>query len=493
MAHHGQRWCIGVLLLTAGAGCMGVFIPGLLHAQTTTTELIPYLDANWLYGFADASGKLVIPARYEIANRFKEGRAAVMDVDGKWGYIDQAGRWIVSPRYNSADDFSGGSAVAKIETPSNAAGTGGAGLIASPSIADMLLPWRHEEYTTMYRFDTTGRRVGKWRAGDNKHAMQPDTKGRGLSLALAKLLRTPTYQTAIAILPPLDAYYPIYLIAQDCKRNHDSRPFADLYVGPCHVGFFAASGRALTPFLYEPLEQTVSKGFVSDRLLVKRDGKWGFIDSQGTEAIPCEFDQVTPFLDGYAAVVKKGKGVGFIDTQGLMIVDFEEGFDNLSSLAGAGYFIGHRASGWGIFDLTHRREVVPFKYAKPGDLAIFSYGTPRSTVVATRDDAQGWCVLDKQGNSSHCGYKQMLDANDGVIAVQDTSGLWGALDTNGQWLFSPRYRRSFTYYGGLAVTPRTLPKPPQDRSVDHLHFIYMDTHGHEYAAPSLLAEPQNPQ
>ena len=39
------------------------------------------------YGFIDKSGKLVIPAAYDMTNKFSEGLAAVK-VGDRWGFID---------------------------------------------------------------------------------------------------------------------------------------------------------------------------------------------------------------------------------------------------------------------------------------------------------------------------------------------------------------------------------------------------------------------
>lgn len=49
--------------------------------------------------------------------------------------------------------------------------------------------------------------------------------------------------------------------------------------------------------------------------VVKKDGKYGFIDRTGKEVIPLIYDDAYGFYDGLAAVEKDGK-MGYIDRTG---------------------------------------------------------------------------------------------------------------------------------------------------------------------------------
>ena len=48
---------------------------------------------------------------------------------------------------------------------------------------------------------------------------------------------------------------------------------------------------------------------------VKRNGKWGFVNKQGKEAVPCKYDYVGSFSDGFAKVKLNGK-LGKVNTRG---------------------------------------------------------------------------------------------------------------------------------------------------------------------------------
>lgn len=68
------------------------------------------------YGFADKTGKIVIPCQFEIGSDFSEG-LSVFASKAKdkyvWGYIDQKGKVVINPQFESASDFSGGKAAIK--------------------------------------------------------------------------------------------------------------------------------------------------------------------------------------------------------------------------------------------------------------------------------------------------------------------------------------------------------------------------------------------
>ncbi|MFC5743263.1 WG repeat-containing protein [Dyella tabacisoli] len=453
-----------VKLWLAGIVCVSASMSGVLQAQPTTAPLMPYLDANGRYGFVDASGTLVIPARYVDAKPFSDGRAAVV-ADDMWGYIDTAGRWVVKPRYSSAENYDRGEAVARIQVDSNLKSSKG-GWIALPNPSNAL-PWRHDAYTTIHRLDTAGRVLERWKSGDDLRSDKPEKT----PAALDKLLGTPAYQGSFVtqFVPPL------YPVGHGCEHDTPAKFYAALNRGDCRIVFFDAQARALNSQVYSYYD--VSRGFTDDRLMVTRDGKSGYIDSHGVEVIPCTFDAAYWFENGYAVVRSKDRGMGVIDTQGRMLIDFGQGdlmYDHLTYPPTThGYFVGHRKSGWGVVDPSQNRDVVPFTYAHEADLKVLGSGGTQ-LAVAARDDKQGWCVLDSQGHTLSCGYKQVASAREGVIAVQGSNGSWGAIDLTGKMILSPRYDERFVFSNGLARVRRGE------------YRFYIDALGKEYVAPALV-------
>ena len=74
----------------------------------------------------------------------------------------------------------------------------------------------------------------------------------------------------------------------------------------------------------------------------KRKELWGFCDRNGNEVIPCEYDDVLPFSDGYAAVCYRGKW-GFIDHKNRVMIPFQ--YDGMDGKAIACGYFGSYAEG----------------------------------------------------------------------------------------------------------------------------------------------------
>lgn len=88
-------------------------------------------------------------------------------------------------------------------------------------------------------------------------------------------------------------------------------------------GFIDKNGTAVVSLIYDSVGD-----FYEGLAWVKKDGKYGFIDKNGTVVVPLIYDNVdlpdhynlrNPFLKGLACVKKDGK-YGFIDKSGTMVV-----------------------------------------------------------------------------------------------------------------------------------------------------------------------------
>ena len=69
-------------------------------------------DDNY-QGFIDKNGDLLIPCQWKTAKPFSEGLAAVMNDNDMWGYIDKKGHLIIPCCWKGAQSFSDGLAVIK--------------------------------------------------------------------------------------------------------------------------------------------------------------------------------------------------------------------------------------------------------------------------------------------------------------------------------------------------------------------------------------------
>ena len=70
-------------------------------------EFMP-IQKDGKYGFADDSGKVVIPCQWKKAYQFSEGLARVKDENGNCGYIDKTGKVVIPCQWKKAYQFSEG-------------------------------------------------------------------------------------------------------------------------------------------------------------------------------------------------------------------------------------------------------------------------------------------------------------------------------------------------------------------------------------------------
>jgi hypothetical protein len=119
----GKKPAFLVIRMTFGLTLFGSFSAALvLHAAAAFETAppkpdgpIPYLrktkypePETELWGYADPSVRLVIPARFKAAKRFgPDGLAEVMG-NGRWGMIDRQGKVAIPLEYNWAHPFQEG-------------------------------------------------------------------------------------------------------------------------------------------------------------------------------------------------------------------------------------------------------------------------------------------------------------------------------------------------------------------------------------------------
>lgn len=102
-------------------------------------------------------------------------------------------------------------------------------------------------------------------------------------------------------------------------------------------------------------------------------GKWGFIDKKGKLVAGMQYDTVSDFYNGYAAVKKNGK-MGFINKQGKVVIPIKYQYDDrLFYLDNMSYIksritanmvsVGLKGN-YGVVDYSGK-TIVPFSYKEP--------------------------------------------------------------------------------------------------------------------------------
>ena len=77
-------------------------------------NLEPRKGANNKWGFADETGNLIIPFKYDLVDGFSEGLAAVIIREVGWGFIDKNDNVVVPMKYDLVFHFVEGLAKAEL-------------------------------------------------------------------------------------------------------------------------------------------------------------------------------------------------------------------------------------------------------------------------------------------------------------------------------------------------------------------------------------------
>ncbi len=108
----GARSLILLLLLVSSARLHGQITEEWGSKNPDPRIPLVRIKRNYMWGFADRDGQVVIPPNFSAASDFFDGRAAVA-VGSKWGFVDETGAFIVPPRFDRARDFHEGLAAVR--------------------------------------------------------------------------------------------------------------------------------------------------------------------------------------------------------------------------------------------------------------------------------------------------------------------------------------------------------------------------------------------
>lgn len=224
------------------------------------------------YGLLDATGREVLNCMFDRIEPFVEDRARVK-AGTMYGLIDRAGRLVLPCIYTQIRECHGSNTyiVTKL---------GRVGVVDKDG--KRLIRTEHDEIVSM-----DGRILQVSR--DNKTGFY-DAAGNPTTELKYGLIRK---------LSPLLA----------CVEENGRYGLVSL-----------RTGQEICPCRFDRVES-----FADDYALV-RDGKWGYIDTEGNIAIPCRYDEAKPFADGKALVAVAGRWMK-IDKNGMEVSN-----DNKESL-----------------------------------------------------------------------------------------------------------------------------------------------------------------
>jgi hypothetical protein len=177
---------------------------------------------------------------------------------------------------------------------------------------------------------------------------------------------------------------------------------------------------------------------------VRKNGKYGFINEEGKEVIPCIYDIAYKFVEGLAKVEKNGKD-GFINKEGIEVVPCLYDWVNYFS---EGLVAAKKLDKFGFVD-KNGKEAIPFIY---DDAASFS----ENKAWVKKNNTQyfinklGDCVKDcseeiNKANEINKNYR----LEEGMAKVKK-NGKFGFIDSQGNWVIQPIFEEVYGFQNGHA-------------------------------------------
>ncbi len=486
--------CLGLLPAAAAAqevtarqvlpmeyGEIGEFHDGLARVGAKL-EPIPwstmpgdYACPRW--GYADETGKLVIPMKYTRAEDFFNGQAAVrvggLGTDtyyAKWGVIDTAGNEVIPCQYAALERV-GTYYAARMEDDPD--------WTLLDKSGKELSPYRYETVRDLADGLAAVERDGKWGFVD----------AAGQEVIPCRYDKVHDFSEGFAAVQ-MDRWGLIDKTGREvipCQWSgmgdmHEGLVAVERYSGEKDPvwdidiflwGYMDAAGNEVIPFLYT--DATAFDGGLA-KVQGRQADTWGLIDRTGKELTPLQYKEIKDFKGGLARASRRDEnGIekwGFLDRAGREVVacrylrvnDFSEGLAAVAADGGwgdTGYSYYGTIKLYGYVDAAGN-EVIPCQYHTAGSFRWgvasvgrdtgkrieneTSLGPPSSPVYET-------CLIDRTGKAlTSFGEfdKIAFDKTGGGLIAVRRNGLWGFLDAAGNEVVHCRYEDAGAFSEGLA-------------------------------------------
>ncbi|WP_127530227.1 WG repeat-containing protein [Paenibacillus kobensis] len=405
----------------------GVFFEGLAAVQK---------GGKW--GYIDKTGAVVVPFQYDAAQQLSGGLAVVgllTDGEMKFGYINGQGKEVTPIVYDSTGYGNNGYAHVIMKGKKSGSVYDSDAAYGLVGLQGEIIPPVYESVSDVSDgmivvkqdgkfgyFDTSGKAVTPFIYTD----ANPFSNGLGRVYQKAKSGFVD--RTGKAVIP-LDSrsygdfHEGLAAVLVDGKYGYIDT-FGQMIVKPKYeeawyfnnglapvklngkYGYIDQTGKTVVPFRYDEISNTFTNGLArvsigedyflkpsedqyysgqGSRLLTTK--KFGYVNMQGEEVIPLQYDFAEEFRDGFAKVGKGGSGagsyyeggkLGYVDSTGKEVVapvydfvggDIEEGYIGIRegmspvSNGGSGKFDEYTGGKWGYVNGAGQ-EIVPLIYDK---------------------------------------------------------------------------------------------------------------------------------
>ena len=339
--------CFILLLLSFAALPVGAqeqaafVIPPQFEMAGPFCEGLACITVNGRDGFLNESGQITIPIQYDLASDFQNGRAVVQK-DGKYGMVDRDGNACVPIQYTQMDvEFEPG-------TPIYAEYNGKFGFI--DETGKTVIPFI---YSNVNMIGFNEGLCGVQADGPYGFINEKGETVIPFDIRFAGHFKEKVAQVHNGDkwgLMTRDGTVPLGYIFDEIGWSMN-----ESVIAVCKDGKWALSNgnEMLTEFKYDGFDMYMAEGLIS----ALKEDKWGYLDNQGKEAIPCRYESASRFSEGLAAVSQNGK-YGFIDRGGKLVLPFT--YDGADSFW-KGICAVNQNGKWGLID-RDGEVIVPFRY-----------------------------------------------------------------------------------------------------------------------------------
>lgn len=162
-----------------------------------------------------------------------------------------------------------------------------------------------------------------------------------------------------------------------------------------------------------------------DRYCIPKNGKWGVYDCHGNQMVPCKYDSIWSFHDNGLCMVRRGDLHGFVNEQGKeqIPIEYEE-----ITLFENGVTTAKKDGRYGLID-EHNNIVHPFDLDYPDMRGL------RNGFATMKDQNGKWGAVDSTGKVViPCIYDSSVHFNENGLAKVELNGEEFTIDRYGNKL-----------------------------------------------------------